>query len=270
MLRVLILAGVVAAAASNSPTRSSPSAALLRVVAHEYAFEVTPPAHAGVVTVRLVNHGRETHHLEITLVPDTMSLRTVYAIASGTQTSLLVHDMGGPNLTTPTDSNQVTLRLQPGHYVLSCWVIAADGKPHIMHGMMAEFRVTKGPSELPTPIPAVRISASDYKFVVAGQLRRGPNVVAFDNGGPQEHDIQFVRLNDGQSASAVADWARHGGVGTPTQAVAGGSSGIDKGNHVWFTLTLHPGRYAMFCFVPDAKDGKMHLLHGMLREITVQ
>jgi len=25
----------------------------------------------------------------------------------------------------------------------------------------------------------------------------------------------------------------------------------------------------VFCFVPDGKDGKMHLLHGMLREITI-
>ena len=34
--------------------------------------------------------------------------------------------------------------------------------------------------------------------------------------------------------------------------------------------TLPRFRYALICFYPDAKDGKPHVMHGMLKEITVR
>lgn len=30
-----------------------------------------------------------------------------------------------------------------------------------------------------------------------------------------------------------------------------------------------PGDYGLICFVPDAKDGKPHLVHGMVKTIKV-
>jgi uncharacterized cupredoxin-like copper-binding protein len=44
---------------------------------------------------------------------------------------------------------------------------------------------------------------------------------------------------------------------------------LGKGRTGTFTTTLTPGRYAIVCFVPDAKDGKPHEMHGMVREFTV-
>jgi hypothetical protein len=38
----------------------------------------------------------------------------------------------------------------------------------------------------------------------------------------------------------------------------------------YLTLDLEPGRYALYCFVPDARDGKEHVAHGMIREIEVK
>lgn len=46
-------------------------------------------------------------------------------------------------------------------------------------------------------------------------------------------------------------------------------SGVTRGYRVWFPLKPEPGRFAMFCFVPDAKGGKPHLLHGMVKEFVV-
>ncbi len=271
MIRVLSLAAILAVVAPKSPQRSSSTGApLLRVVANDYSLTVASPPHAGLVIVRLVNHGHEMHHLELSPVSDSLSLRNYYELATADQPSPLIHDVGGPNLTSPGDSSEIVLRLSPGRYILTCWVNAADGNPHIMRGMMAEVRVGRVLAELPTPTADVKISASDYKFVVDGQLRSGANVVTFENAGPQEHDIQFLRLNGGESIASIAEWAKRGGIGAPTRSVVGGSSGIDVGRQLWFTLTLHPGRYAIFCFVPDGKDGKMHLLHGMLREVTIR
>jgi len=34
-------------------------------------------------------------------------------------------------------------------------------------------------------------------------------------------------------------------------------------------VNLQPGEYALICFLPDAKDGKPHLLHGMLKQLKI-
>jgi hypothetical protein len=44
---------------------------------------------------------------------------------------------------------------------------------------------------------------------------------------------------------------------------------LDKGARATFTADLEPGSYGLMCFVPDAKDGKPHLVHGMMQEIKV-
>jgi uncharacterized cupredoxin-like copper-binding protein len=45
--------------------------------------------------------------------------------------------------------------------------------------------------------------------------------------------------------------------------------GIGPNQENWLTVDLEPGEYALYCFLPDAKDGKEHLQHGMLKQITV-
>jgi hypothetical protein len=37
----------------------------------------------------------------------------------------------------------------------------------------------------------------------------------------------------------------------------------------YFTADLTPGNYVLLCFVPDAKDGKAHMEHGMVKEFKV-
>ena len=41
------------------------------------------------------------------------------------------------------------------------------------------------------------------------------------------------------------------------------------GQHAFITVTLTPGRYGLLCFFPDAKDGKAHYTHGMVKEFRV-
>jgi len=38
----------------------------------------------------------------------------------------------------------------------------------------------------------------------------------------------------------------------------------------YFTADFTPGNYILMCFLPDAKDGKPHLAHGMTKQITVK
>lgn len=57
--------------------------------------------------------------------------------------------------------------------------------------------------------------------------------------------------------------------GPPPGKALGGVSGINPGASQYFTADFTPGNYALICFLPDAKDGKPHFMHGMIQQITV-
>ncbi|MBA3260206.1 MAG: hypothetical protein H0T68_12175 [Gemmatimonadales bacterium] len=44
---------------------------------------------------------------------------------------------------------------------------------------------------------------------------------------------------------------------------------LERGGVNWIEVDLEPGKYALICFLPDAKDGKPHFTHGMMQEIEV-
>jgi uncharacterized cupredoxin-like copper-binding protein len=50
----------------------------------------------------------------------------------------------------------------------------------------------------------------------------------------------------------------------------GGTSFLSAGESNQVTADFEAGEYALLCFVPDAKDGKPHVAHGMVRQITVR
>lgn len=47
-------------------------------------------------------------------------------------------------------------------------------------------------------------------------------------------------------------------------------TGLSKGQHMYVTLDLEPGTFALYCFAPDAKDGKERIAHGVVKEIQVE
>ena len=45
--------------------------------------------------------------------------------------------------------------------------------------------------------------------------------------------------------------------------------GLARGHEALMDLTLEEGNYVLTCFIPDAKDGKPHFMHGMTMAMTV-
>jgi hypothetical protein len=57
--------------------------------------------------------------------------------------------------------------------------------------------------------------------------------------------------------------------GPPPAMIIGGTAALSAGQGAVVTLDIPAGDYVIICFVPDAKDGKMHADHGMIRQIKV-
>ncbi len=51
--------------------------------------------------------------------------------------------------------------------------------------------------------------------------------------------------------------------------VVGGTTAAVPGIPQRITVDFTPGNYVLICFVPDATDGKPHMMKGMVRTFTV-
>ena len=87
----------------------------------------------------LVNDGAETHVLEIVKLADGVTFAEALA-ADGDEGTLVGYWVTG--LAAPGgDEEAVTFDLEPGNYVLACYIPNADGTAHLELGMQHQFSV---------------------------------------------------------------------------------------------------------------------------------
>ena len=259
--------------------RSAPVATEVMITASEYAFVAPETIPAGLVTLRLVNRGTELHHAVLWRLEQGKTLADLQAGLA----QAMKHPaepppppppwltfLGGPNAVLAGDTAMVTETLAPGNYALVCLIPGPDGVPHVAKGMLRPLvvRAATGPV-VPEPRADLEIKLTDYAFAV-GPIPAGPHTIRVDNAGPQVHEVELAQLAPGKTPADLVSWDEHGEQGPPPVARwLGGIAPMAAGEHGYITVTLAPGTYLLLCFVPDAKDGKSHIAHGMVREITI-
>ena len=77
-----------------------------------------------------------------------------------------------------------------------------------------------------------------------------------------------VKLDDGKTKDDFLEWGMSF-AGPPPGKAMGGTSGQRQGDVAYLPVDLAAGNYLLVCFLPDAKDGKPHLAHGMIKEFTI-
>lgn len=188
--------------------------------------------------------------------------------------------LGGPGLTAPGSTSEATVYLEPGTYLLECYV-KTGGVFHsynpdpAVYGMVHEFTVTGEASGAPEPEPTLRIGISSAEGIEwDADPTAGPQTVAvlFTDQTVHEnfvgHDVHLVRLaadTDLDTLEEWMDWTQPLGLQTPAPArFVGGINEMPAGTTGYFDVVLEPGTYAWVSEVPGAA-GK-----GMLKTFTVQ
>lgn len=274
---------VVAAVASPSlrDRASSTKTFTHRVVtvhAKEYAFIAPSSIASGTTTFRLVNDGKEPHQVSILKLAPGKTPAEFLAAAKANQPTPWAVGAGGPNAAEPGQTIEATVTLEPGNYILVCWIPSPGPPvPHVAKGMIQQLTVTAAGAPTttmatayaPDAAPDVRLELADYAFKFSKPLTAGTHTIQVVNTGPQEHEAVFVKLVPGKTMGDVDAWFVGGMQGPAPMMAAPGMAALAKGRTGTFTTTLTPGRYVVVCFVPDAKDGKPHEMHGMVQEFTV-
>lgn len=266
-------AGDAATSTAAAPATTAPAAQTPPVVtftAKDYAFEGPTEIPAGVTTLQLVNQGPELHHATLVKLDQGKTANDfVQALKPGAPPPQWATEMGGPNAPAPGETANATQTLQPGNYALICFIPSPDGTPHMMKGMVHNFRVTpSNTASAAEPQADIVMRLDDYKFDLSKPITAGKRTFKVENVGPQHHEVELVQLAPGKTAKDMIDWI-HKPQGPPPGKPIGGIAGTVSNTHAYFTADIAPGEYALICFLPDAKDGKAHFEHGMIQQITV-
>ena len=262
-------------AAVAAPAAAAPAAPnVVNVTASEYKFDAPAEIPAGMTTLTLTNSGKEMHHISLIKLDSAKTMADLMAgmkaMKPGTPPPGWVIPAGGPNAAAPGASSSLTMNLQPGNYVLMCFIPDAKGVPHMMKGMTKAMTVTPNATANTTePTSDITVTLSDYKFDFSTPLTAGKHTLKIVTAPGQPHEFTFFQLMPGKTPADLTKYVETGMKGAPPAMPLGGVSGIAAGNPVFYTVDLKPGDYAIVCFLEDAKDGKPHYTHGMTQVVKV-
>lgn len=263
---------------------------VVSLTATEYSIQAPDTVPAGWTTFRLANHGTSVHYGHIVqLEPGRTVAELVAAYAEAIRTSgprpKWVTRFGGPGGTIPGDSSSVTQDIEPGSYVWICPVEDSTGTPDFARGEVKPFVVVAANPVVAdgraAPNADVVIRLLDFSFAVDTPTTAGRHTIRVENAGLEPHDLVVMKLAPGKTVEDIRIWLnperarRADQAGKPAPTLedlgtgAGGIGAIAPKMQSFFETDLTPGEYALFCMA-TAPDGRSHIEHGMIRQLSVR
>ena len=271
IVRITALTLASAAVVAFAPTRHASPVNQVVVTATDFKFDAPESVPAGVTKFTLVNKGSTFHHMVIARLDGGHTLPDLMDAMShqGPPPAWFV-TVGGPNAPDPGGTSNATVALAPGNYALLCFVSTPqDPQPHFAKGMIKALTVTgKKTAKQELPKADATLTLADYQFTFSKDLTAGKHSLRVENKGPQEHEVEIIKLAPGKTVQDMLGWMEKMD-GPPPGSGIGGAAPMAPGYANVIDVDLAPGNYALICFVPDMKDGAPHFVHGMVRAFTV-
>lgn len=243
--------------------------AVVNVVARDYRFDMPDSVPGGPIRFHFTNDGKQLHHMTLVKLGHGKTLADFTALPPGPFPSWAVL-VGGPNAPLPAGGHDdVVVDLSPGNYAVICLIPGPDGKPHMMNGMVKALTVTPSTRARTMPATDLTLTLTNYAFAFSTPPTPGRHAIRVINHGTQPHEAELFRLEAGKRGEDIAKWVETGMQGPPPGAPVAGVAPMVPGKQNTLLLNLSPGRYALLCFMPDAKDGKAHASHGMIYNFKV-
>lgn len=264
--------------ASCNQTERSNGPNVVEVKAVDYAFAAPDTILSGWTTFRMKNHGEEEHFMLINPLPDGVDISNIIAAAEMIQS---IHDRydsgeinkeevyealgnsfgeptdavsyrGGPGFLSMGHTVEATTFLEPGRYVIECYMRTPDGVQHNTLGMIRELIVMDEANDANAPEADLDITLTNDDILMDGELQQGTYTFAvhFEEHpvGYIGNDVHLVQLEDDTDMDQVAKWMdvfEKGGLVSPAPVeFLGGSNEMPAGNTAYFTINLEPGKYA--------------------------
>ena len=268
---------------------------IVEIIALDYAFDAPDEIPSGWTTFHFTNEGDEEHffvpllldegwtfedYMEGVLPPvndawiahreghigQEEALEQVFGMFEEGEIEVGYEYRGGSGIVAPGLSTEVMLYMEPGTYVLECYIKAEDGEFHLMEGMVRELVVSGHKSEAQPPEADIEIIFADGSIEMNGDLAAGR--LTFSVTADQEYDNVHIAKIDGDAdlreVAEWMDWFAVNGLRHPAPAsFIGGMHALQPGTTGYFTVDLEPGRYL---FV----RGFNYWDVGVLKDVTIE
>lgn len=281
--------------AASAQERLSDGPPMVEITAVDYAFQTPDSIPSGWVTFRMPNRGRDTHYFLLERLPADKTfedyreeLLPAYdsiqqALEAGPADSaraaaraagavlpdwggIPLPHAGGVGLTGPGATGRATFNLEPGQYVLTCFVTTPDGQFHGLRGMISPVIVTEASSAASPPNHDVAITSSGRKLFIDGTFSTGEQTVRIDVEEPPEdlespyNSLHLARLGPEGDVQEIATWNEEVYRNPAPALFLGGVEEVPAGDTAYVTVDLEPGRYGWFAY---------HQEETLIEEFTV-
>lgn len=277
---LVLLTGVACGGTSPADApdanRSPGPPRVVTVTASEAGYQAPDTLPAGFTTIRFVNETNDMHMAHLVRIEGAHSLEDlVEAYAEAIRTHgprpEWMKRFGGPVADPYSTAASVTQDLEPGLYAWVCGMDTPDGTIHFTAGEAQALVVLPTDDQAsgraaPTADNVMRLL--DYTFALETPLRSGFQTLEVQNLGPEPHEVAIVKLAAGMTLADVEAWLNDP-QGPPPATVAGAVSALAPSLTAYLELDLTPGAYVLLCLV-SAPDGRPHVAHGMIQQVTVR
>jgi len=173
-------------------------------------------------------------------------------------------------MVSPGRTAERTVYMEPGNYMMVCWLKTEDGEIHIIEGMHWEFTVMEEAANTPEPNPESQITLHENEIEVNWEPETGTHSFAVEFGfNPEgyENNVHLIRMNDGTDLDEVnewMDWYKLGGLRSPSPAeFLGGLGFVRTVDTAYFSLDItEPGEYAWIVFISQGE--------GLFKTFTIE
>jgi len=274
---------------------------MVEVVTNAMDFQMVKSIPSGWTTFKYRNQSTDTHFLILEKYPEGKSIsdaeKEIAPVFQSAMDSINagkieagmaefgnlpewfqeVEILGGTGLIAPGKIAQTTVNMEPGIYIIECYVKMNNGMFHSAMGMVAELRVTSNNNGKEPPVPTSEINISSTKGIeFKNELQTGRQTfkvnfidqIAYANF--VGHDVHLVKLSPGADIKTLEKWMNWldpKGLISPMPKgfeFMGGIQDMPAGNSGYFTVTLDEGKYVFISEIPEASK------HKMLKEFTIQ
>jgi len=258
-------------------------------------FQLVDEVKSGWTTFKYINNSDEPHFIILEKMPDSVRIENyrnelippfVAAVTqflegnaeAGMKEFENIPDWfykvelgGGVGLTSPHSTTKSTIYLNPGVYVMECYIRMPNGMAHAFMGMTKELVVLDEKNDQKPPTPDLEVLLSSEKGITfKDSLKTGDYTLAvkFEDQKQYEtflgHDINLVKLESMSLLDSLNRWINAGDIyafRSPAPkglTFLGGVEDLPAHATGYFYVSLEKGDYVLISEVPNAVERKMY------------
>lgn len=279
---------------TENVTKTTGKENFVEVVSTAMNFEIPSELKSGWTTFKYINKSEETHFFIFEKMPEGITIENynnelvppfkaafTFLLNENVDAAMKEFEKipdwwsnvklgGGVGLISPHSSAESTIYMNPGTYVMECYVRMPNGMPHAFYGMLKEIIVTEEANGNQRPSADYEISISSEKGVsFLDSLKVGDYQLAvnFEDQKQYEtllgHDINLVKLDNISLLDSLGIWINASDIKafrTPVPEglnFLGGVEDLETGETGYFNVSLKEGHYVLISEIPNAIERKM-------------